>query len=207
MLKESNSADKDISDKLYADYKQLRENMLSHMITDNPTQTPEELIQPAQKLLDRILFISFAEDKGLIPDNSIKKAYEHQDPYNPRPTYQNFIGLFNSVDKGNAALNIPAYNGGLFAKDDELDNLIISNELCEGFKNLAEYDFDSEVSVTILGHIFEQSIADLEVLTESIAAGVLPNTKSKATSVTGKRKKTVSFIRQTTLHSSLLPIR
>lgn len=189
LLKESNSADKDISDKLYEDYKQLREAMLSHMITDNPTLTPENLIQPAQKLLDRILFISFAEDKGLIPDNSILKAYEHQDPYNPRPIYQNFIGLFNSVDKGNPALDIPAYNGGLFAKDEMLDNLIISNALCEGFKDLAKYDFDSEVSVTVLGHIFEQSIADLEILTESITAGVLPKAKGKATSVTGRRKK------------------
>jgi len=185
LLKESNTADKDISDKLYEDYKQLRETMLSHMITDNPTFTPENLIQPAQKLLDRILFISFAEDKGLIPDNSILKAYEHQDPYNPRPIYQNFIGLFNSVDKGNPALDIPAYNGGLFAKDEVLDSLIV----CEGFKDLAKYDFDSEVSVTVLGHIFEQSIADLEILTESITAGVLPKAKGKATSVTGRRKK------------------
>ena len=189
LLKESNTADKDISDKLYEDYKQLRETMLSHMITDNPTFTPENLIQPAQKLLDRILFISFAEDKGLIPDNSILKAYEHQDPYNPRPIYQNFIGLFNSVDKGNPALDIPAYNGGLFAKDEVLDSLIVSNALCEGFKDLAKYDFDSEVSVTVLGHIFEQSIADLEILTESITAGVLPKAKGKATSVTGRRKK------------------
>lgn len=189
LLKESNTADKDISDKLYEDYKQLRETMLSHMITDNPTFTPENLIQPAQKLLDRILFISFAEDKGLIPDNSILKAYEHQDPYNPRPIYQNFIGLFNSVDKGNPALDIPAYNGGLFAKDEVLDSLIVSNALCEGFKDLAKYDFDSEVSVTVLGHIFEQSIADLEILTASITAGVLAKAKGKATSVTGRRKK------------------
>lgn len=189
LLKESNTADKDISDKLYEDYKLLRENMLSYMISDNPDKAPKDLIQPAQKLLDRILFISFAEDKGLIPDNSIRKAYEHQDPYNPRPTYQNFIGLFNSVDKGNATLGIPAYNGGLFAKDDTLDQLTISNELCEGFKDLAAYDFDSEVSVTVLGRIFEQSIADLEILIESISAGKLPKAKSKTTSVTGKRKK------------------
>lgn len=189
LLKESAEADKDISDQLYEDYKLLRENMLSHLIADNPAISPENLIAPAQKLLDRILFIAFAEDKGLIPDASIQKAYEHQDPYNPRPTYQNFIGLFNSVDKGNKALNIPAYNGGLFAKDSELDGLIVSDALCEGFKNLAQYDFDSEVSVTVLGHIFEQSIADLEVLTESVVAGQLPKPKAKTTSVSGRRKR------------------
>lgn len=189
LLKESENADKDISDKLYQDYKLLRENMLSHLISDNTAYSPEQLIAPTQKLLDRVLFISFAEDKGLIPDTSIKRAFEHTDPYNPRPIYQNFIGLFNSIDKGNAQLKIPAYNGGLFATDNELNNLVVSDALCEGFKDLAEYDFDSEVSVTILGRIFEQSIADLETLMESIAAGNIPKTKAKKTSVTGKRKK------------------
>lgn len=189
LLKESENADKDISEKLYEYYKTLRENTLRYLIDNNPTHQAEKLISPAQKLLDRILFIAFAEDKGLIPDTTIKKAFEHNDPYNPKPIYSNFIGLFNSIDKGNRQLDIPAYNGGLFAKDDELDNLIVSDELCEGFKNLAEYDFDSEVSVTVLGRIFEQSIADLEELTESVQSGVVNIAKPKATAVSGKRKK------------------
>lgn len=188
LLLESEEADKDISDQLYEDYKLLRENTLSHLIADNPQVPPRQLIAPAQKLLDRILFIAFAEDKGLIRDSTIQRAFEHQDPFNPRPIYQNFIGLFNAVDKGNAALDIPAYNGGLFSKDEHLDALSVSDELCEGFKNLAQYDFDSEVSVTVLGHIFEQSIADLEELIESITAGNLPKPKQKATAVSGKRK-------------------
>jgi type I restriction-modification system DNA methylase subunit len=189
LLKESEEADKDISNKLYSDYKALREQMLSHLVDDNPDYLPKQLITPAQKLLDRILFLSFAEDKGLIPDTSIKKAFDHIDPYNPHPIYRNIIGLFNSVDKGNSQLDIPAYNGGLFAPDKELDNLVVSDVLCEGFKNLAEYDFDSEVSVTILGHIFEQSIADLEILTESVESGSIPEPKQKTTSVSGNRKK------------------
>lgn len=191
ILKESLAAEKEISDRLYADYKYLRESMLTRLISDNPEQAPAELIAPAQKLLDRVLFVAFAEDKGLIPDTTIKQAFEHNDPYNPKPVYQNFIGLFNSIDKGNKSLDIPAYNGGLFARDEFLDNLIVSDSLCEGFKNLAEYDFDSEVSVTVLGHIFEQSIADLEELSEVIHTGSLPRlaAKAKATAVSGKRKK------------------
>lgn len=192
LLKESERAEKDISDKLYVDYKNLRQTVVSHLISDNTNYQPAELIAPAQKLLDRILFISFAEDKGLIPESSIKKAYEHNDPYNPRPIYQNFIGLFNSVDKGNPQLDIPAYNGGLFAVDPQLDSLNVSDTLCEGFKELAAYDFDSEVSVTVLGHIFEQSIADLEALTKAIESGDIPATKEnnhKQTRVSGKRKK------------------
>lgn len=191
ILKESLEAEKEISNRLYDDYKHLRESMLLLLIADNPEQTPENLISPAQKLLDRVLFVAFAEDKGLIPNTTIKKAFEHSDPYNPRPIYHNFIGLFNAIDKGNKSLDIPAYNGGLFAHDDFLDQLVVSDSLCEGFKNLAEYDFDSEVSVTVLGHIFEQSIADLEELSEVIHTGGLPkvSAKAKTTAVTGKRKK------------------
>lgn len=191
ILKESLEAEKEISNRLYDDYKHLRESMLLLLIADNPEHAPENLIAPAQKLLDRVLFVAFAEDKGLIPDTTIKKAFEHSDPYNPRPIYHNFIGLFNAIDKGNKSLDIPAYNGGLFAHDDFLDQLVVSDSLCEGFKNIAEYDFDSEVSVTVLGHIFEQSIADLEELSEVIHTGGLPkvSAKAKTTAVSGKRKK------------------
>lgn len=117
LLKESQQADKDITDQLYLDYKVLRQNLIVHLIEENPNHAPVDLIQPAQKLLDRMLFIAFAEDKNLIPDNSIQQAYEHADPYNPRPIYNNFKGLFKAIDQGNTALKIPAYNGGLFADD------------------------------------------------------------------------------------------
>ncbi|HQR81445.1 MAG TPA: N-6 DNA methylase, partial [Thiotrichales bacterium] len=189
LLQATEQADKDITAQLYADYKAVREQLIAHLINDNPSESPTELIAPAQKLLDRVLFIAFAEDRGLIPDNSIKNAYLHADPYNPRPIYDNFKGLFTAIDKGNAHLKIPAYNGGLFAPDAQLDALTISDALCEAFKNIAEYDFASDVSVTVLGHIFEQSIADLEEISESLASGQRTLSKTaKATAVSGKRK-------------------
>ena len=191
LLKTSQQADKYITAQLYDDYKNLRETLLSNLIQDNPLHSAQSLINPAQKLLDRMLFIAFAEDRGLIPDNTIRQAYHHADPYNPRPIYSNFKGLFNAIDKGNVQLNIPAYNGGLFAPDEFLDQLNVSDRLCEAFKNLADYDFGSEVSVTVLGHIFEQSIADLENLSERIASGETfsPSKTAKTTAVSGKRKQ------------------
>lgn len=189
LLQATEQADKDITAQLYADYKAVREQLIAHLIADNSSEAPTELIAPAQKLLDRVLFVAFAEDRGLIPDNSIKNAYLHADPYNPRPIYDNFKGLFTAIDKGNARLKIPAYNGGLFAPDAQLDALTISDALCEAFKNIAEYDFASDVSVTVLGHIFEQSIADLEEISESLASGQRTLSKTaKATAVSGKRK-------------------
>ena len=71
------------------------------------------LLSSTQKLLDRVLFMAFAEDRGLLPVETIRKAYEHRDPYNPRPVWENFRGLFGHINRGNAALGIHAYNGGL----------------------------------------------------------------------------------------------
>lgn len=188
LLRQTHQVGKDITDRLYDDYKNLRETLIVNLVQDNPAFKPIELMAPAQKLLDRILFLAFAEDSGLIPEHSIAQAYQHSDPYNPRPVYENFKGLFRAVDKGNPHLNIPAYNGGLFADDLTLDNLMVSDSLCEAFKELADYDFASEVSVTVLGHIFEQSIADLEELAEQLEQGQPIKRQEKARAVSGKRK-------------------
>jgi hypothetical protein len=54
--------------------------------------------------------------------------------------------------------DIFAYNGGLFAPDEILDNIKINDDLLyKHTLNLSNYDFESEVSVNILGHIFEHS--------------------------------------------------
>ncbi len=188
LLHQTHQVGKDITDRLYDDYKSLREALIVNLVQDNSSLKPIELMAPAQKLLDRILFLAFAEDSGLIPEHSIAQAYQHADPYNPRPVYENFKGLFRAVDKGNPYLNIPAYNGGLFADDSVLDNLVVSDSLCEAFKELADYDFVSEVSVTVLGHIFEQSIADLEELAEQLEKGQPIKRQERARAVSGKRK-------------------
>ena len=86
--------------------------------------------------------------------------------------------MFRAVDIGNQDLKIHKYNGGLFAEDPILDGLKIPDDVFRMFRDLAEYDFrpaseiadietvsDSRlIDVEILGHIFEQSIDDLEKL-------------------------------------------
>jgi hypothetical protein len=49
---------------------------------------------------------TFCEDRGLLPAESLKHAFEHRDPYNPKPVWLNFRGLFRAIDEGNAGLNI-----------------------------------------------------------------------------------------------------
>jgi hypothetical protein len=187
LLKESRREDKDITDSLYQDYKDLRLKLLSAVQKADAAIAPLDAIALAQKILDRVLFIAFAEDTGLLPDNTLENAFVARDPYNPRPVWDNFKGLFRAIDEGNNELKIPRYNGGLFREDTVINGLTIPDDICEGFKTLGGYDFASEVSVTVLGHIFEQSIADVERL-QAIARGE-EEEPEKTTGTSGRRKR------------------
>lgn len=193
LLRENAQVEKAITQKLYSDYKTLRASLLLALMQSN-AHGVETMIEPVQKLLDRVLFVAFAEDRGLLPSKSLEQAWKHRDPYHPRPIWDNFKGLFLSIDKGNTSLGIPAYNGGLFASDPALDKLVVPDEACRMFSALGEYDFAEDVSVTVLGHIFEQSVSDLEqlkVLANDDAltlAALEAQVRESARSVKGKRK-------------------
>ncbi|MES2496851.1 MAG: DNA methyltransferase [Pseudomonadota bacterium] len=187
ILDESRKEDRDITARLYADYRTLRSDLIGAVRTALPEGDPLESIRLGQTILDRVLFIAFAEDNGLLPNDSLLNAFQHNDPYNPKPVWQTFMGLFNAIDRGNDQLKIPRYNGGLFQPNAAIDALAVPDHICEGFKRLAEYDFASEISVTVLGHIFEQSIADVEQL-QAEALGEAPVEK-KASGTSGRRKR------------------
>ena len=181
LLAESEQANQDITDKFYREYKELRVRLIEIIGKDNTAIDKLDIIRYAQKILDRILFIAFAESRDLLPKKILQDAFTSVNHYNPQPIWKNFIGLFHAIDEGNAALGITAYNGGLFADDPELNDLIVRDDLCKGFKEIGKYDFDTEISVDILGHIFEQSISDLEELKAAAEgnAGTLDKKKSK----------------------------
>ncbi|MEX1027343.1 MAG: N-6 DNA methylase, partial [Candidatus Paceibacterota bacterium] len=113
--------------------------------------------------------------------------------------WENFRGLFKSINKGNAALGIHAYNGGLFADDPVLDSLAISNEVCGYFRDLGEFDYKPPyqatgetkvIDVDILGHIFEQSITDLERIRNELDGLIEPQGVEKHKT---RRKKEGAF--------------
>lgn len=187
LLEESRRENKDITNALYQDYKKLRGELIDQVQRELPDLDPLAAIRTGQKILDRILFIAFAEDTRLLPKNTLEKAYEHADPYHPKPVWETFLSLFKAIDEGSEPLKVPRYNGGLFAADDTINSLKMPDHICEGFKALSEYDFESEVSVTVLGHIFEQSIADVEQL-QAEARGETVEAK-KATGTSGRRKR------------------
>jgi len=194
LLTESQEADKEITRRLYADYKTWRINLIVVLAQANDLPF-RDILRHAQTILDRVLFIAFAEDRELLPEHTLVECYRHRNPYQPQPIWQNFQGLFRAIDQGNPALHIPAYNGGLFAPDAELDTLCVPDTACAVFRELGEYDFASEVSVTVLGHIFEQSIEDLEKLRELAETdrftleAISAEARESARSVSGKRKE------------------
>lgn len=187
LLAESKRENKDITDRLYLDYKGLRASLIAEVTRKQPGMDPLDAIRLGQKILDRVLFVAFAEDNGLLPTKILEKAFETQNVFAPAPVWENFKGLFRAIDEGSPPMQVPRYNGGLFAPDDRINALSIPDHICEQFKRLSEYDFASEVSVTVLGHIFEQSIADVEQL-QAEARGELVEAK-KASGTTGRRKR------------------
>ncbi len=178
LFQESEKVGRELTREVYAEYAFIRRSTLAMLRRANPEIAPRLILGCAQKLLDRILFIAFCEDRSLLPPETIKRASAHRDPYNPRPLWETFRGMFRAINVGSDELDIRKYNGGLFADDPVLDNLKIPDEVFGLFRDLAEYDFrpasaiaeedavtDTRlVDVEILGHIFEQSIDDLEKL-------------------------------------------
>jgi type I restriction-modification system DNA methylase subunit/REP element-mobilizing transposase RayT len=177
--------------------KTLRQNELNTGVTDEQAQ--KELLQleknvklslfkKSQKLIDRFLFIFFAEDRGLLPPNSTKQILDNWNKLKELdavvPLYDRFKLYFNYLDTGRAGTDkkaeIFAYNGGLFKPDNILDGILISDELL--FKHtlkLANYDFESQVDVNILGHIFENSLNEIESVNAEIEGGDFDKQKSK----------------------------
>jgi hypothetical protein len=186
LLRASETVGRALTNQFYALYAEIRQRVLTRLCRENAAIAPPEILRCTQKLLDRVLFCAFCEDRGLLPAETLKHAFEQRNPYNPHPLWLNFRGLFRAIDEGNAGLNIPAYNGGLFALDPALDALQVPDEVCAHFKELGDYDYRparevadaaegtavrSVIDVDILGHIFEQSITDLERLRESLETG------------------------------------
>jgi type I restriction-modification system DNA methylase subunit len=171
-----------ISKELYKDFSIFRNHLFENLIKNNTNIDKSQILRQTQKLCDRIIFILFAEDRGLLNPNTIKeiRAEFNQQKFTDYKLYDIYKFYFNAINNGNDKLKIPKYNGGLFATDIELDNLIIDNEILNmEAQKLSDYDFESEISVNILGHIFEQSLTDLEEIQSNIDNTDFDKTKSK----------------------------
>ena len=170
----------EIEKKFYNEYKNIRLHIFENMRKNNPAVNENTIIEKVQKLLDRFLFICFCEDKGLLPNEIFYKTLEKGKNFGD--VFEVFKMLCNWINLGNPRENISHFNGGLFKNDDVLESLYVDNEVFEEMKKISEYDFDSELNENILGHIFEQSISDIEDLKKELNGEEFDKKK-------GKRKK------------------
>lgn len=175
LKKESILHEEDVTDKLYNDYSKFKKDIFENLVKNNPGRDKLLLFHKSQKLLDRMLFVLFAEDCGLLPPNAISKIIEQWKAFKkldePVSLYSRFLKLFKHLDEGHKyeSYEIPSYNGGLFRKDELLEELIIDDNILEVHSlKLSNYNFSTEVDVNILGHIFEHSISEIEQVAAEI---------------------------------------
>jgi type I restriction-modification system DNA methylase subunit len=203
---ESLVKEEEITKQFYADYsifkRELFRNLVkknmknevfrSELLKDDTSRAnkniKQALFKKSQKLIDRFLFIFFAEDRGLLPANSTLKILKDWDKLNELdehvPLYKRFKLYFKYLDQGRKGTEnkaeIFAYNGGLFKPDSILDSLLIDDELLYNHtKNLSDYDFNSQVDVNILGHIFENSLNEIESVNAEIEGMSFDQQKTK----------------------------
>ena len=173
---ESLSQEDAVTKQLYKDYSLFKRELFNNLTKLNPDVDALLLFKKSQKLLDRFLFLFFAEDRHLLPPNSVRmilkqwKQLQELDAYTPLyQRFKKYFGYLNTGHKGQQ-YDVYPYNGGLFKPDEVLDEVKIDDDLLYTHTlKLSEYDFDSEVDVNILGHIFENSLNEIEEVQEKLS--------------------------------------
>lgn len=186
-LYNSNEAEQEkISKEFYNKYKALRLHLFEHLKEKNSDTDELILLEKAQKILDRFIFICYCEDFGLLPERIFRKMMEAvKNPliFANVTQWDQLKNLFSAIDQGSPRHHINKFNGGLFEFDEILDGkLMLGDEIFDALAEITDYDFDSDLNVNILGHIFEQSITDIEEIKASLAGESFDRKK-------GKRKK------------------
>jgi len=162
--------EKTITKEFYEKYQYLREVFLQHLKLHNPEKNPLDLLQYAQTIIDRILFVSVIKDYDLIHYDVLKrieKLAEESYAKDKEELWRQLKNLFVAIDEG-LPPRIQKFNGGLFRQNEAVETLIIKNVFLKQLLTLSNYDFESDLNVNILGHIFEQSITDIENLKKEI---------------------------------------
>ena len=199
LLEESRDIDKDFEDEFYKLFSETR-LMLIKELEYSSNLNKDEAIHYAQLILNRYIFICFAEDKTLIPQytnrDTITTPIKLGNLSHKKPRiWKRLTELFDDIDEGRTAKNISAFNGGIFNEDLSFlkirdyveDDFFEDCKIKWKFENkdleqitkymynreninpiyfnlllIAHFNFNTELDVNILGHIFENSIGDIE---------------------------------------------
>ncbi len=163
--------EKTITTEFYEEYRYLREVFLQHLKLHNPDKNPLDLLQYAQTIIDRIIFVSVIKDYDLIHYTVLKEIEEISAKSwadDNSELWEQLKKFFRALDKG-LPPRIHKFNGGLFKRNEIIETLKIKDLFLKQLLKLSNYDFESDLNVNVLGHIFEQSITDIETLKKDIS--------------------------------------
>jgi hypothetical protein len=193
LLDKSVSRQLEVRDSFYEAYYQIRADLLDAIEhaaqTLSPPPTHNEVLGATQRLLDRMLFLYYCEDNPdrLIPSDTVKSTTEaarRLPGTSDSKVYDALRALFREVDAGSPATNVVklhGYNGELFKVDRIVDSIDLPDTLhdkrypikvagatrhIQGVWGLHAFDFWRELNEHLLGHIFEQSLSDMQALAE-----------------------------------------
>ncbi|KKL72375.1 hypothetical protein LCGC14_2085540, partial [marine sediment metagenome] len=151
---------------------------------------------PTILILDRSVFIRFAEDNNLFPNRILNKFLDdwkglHKNLKDKIPLFGFINDLFGYIRDGNIEDDIFGYDGDLFDQDKIIEKIKIDNHVIEDvISKLYIYpdgkyiDF-SEIPIDILGQIYEKYLALSLQIKEEGSTTVLEEKSTKAV-----RKKT-----------------
>ncbi|MGA2231629.1 MAG: hypothetical protein ABSH22_12075, partial [Tepidisphaeraceae bacterium] len=132
----------------------------------------DDAIHAAQRLLDRIIFMAFCQDRGLLPSKLIEDTFRNVPPLararNPR--WRKFLEAFRAIDEGHPRLTLPCgLEGSLFAFDPLVDELDLDDRWAEILKQVGDFDFhEGQIDIDHLGHAFDQSARQLKLLRQAV---------------------------------------
>ena len=168
----------------------------------------EEVRQAALILLYRLLFVLYAEDRGLLPvndtrydDYGLRKRVRDEialrmaegDTYSTVATnyYDRLINLFRIIDMGDESIGLPPYNGGLFAteaapllervrlSDATITPMIYDLSHAEDPQGNRRFVNYRDMSVQQLGSIYERLLERNPVRTEDGKIVIRPNSYAR----------------------------
>ena len=115
LLRETGERQEKVSLELYRQYAERRVELIQELQAKGVTEL-DRAIEAVQRLLDRIPFIAFAKDRGLLPDRNLlnRTAFVRVAGLTG---WQAFQLLFRSIDKGDPLNGIPKCNGTTFRRN------------------------------------------------------------------------------------------
>ncbi|HPO62665.1 MAG TPA: Eco57I restriction-modification methylase domain-containing protein [Candidatus Kapabacteria bacterium] len=170
LLEKRLEKERNITFEFYEHYKYLREVFLQHLKLHNPQKNPLDLLQYAQTVIDRIVFVCVIKDYDFIQYNVLNEIVDISQKSwasDKLELWRQIKYFFKALDDG-LPNRIHRLNGGLFKYNEKIDELIIKDVFLKQLLKLTNYDFESDLNINILGHIFEQSITDIENLKKEI---------------------------------------